>query len=235
MGSPSFTLPALAELTSLVDEVLASVDSGSALYLNRNTVDAAYAAYVFSLVLAAVERIATNNTVVLRSVQTLLQQTSPNTFIIRGSPGPLYSTTQDFGFARFTYQEQDYEVHLGVQYRGTSGVLHEFDISILPASKATDCRARSKAPGSAHAAAIFECKCYSNNLGIELGREFVGLRADFSSVPMARLVSNADSQNVSLFLRGNSRPKMTPLLTPQNAEMEQEFIYAIADELRNSL
>jgi hypothetical protein len=228
-------LPTLADLTTLIDTVLDSINATSAVYLNRSTVDAAYAGYIFGLVLAAVERIADPNSIVLRSIQTLQQQTSPTTFIIRGSPGPIYSSTQDFGFARFTYKTVDYEVHLGVQYRGTSGVLHEFDVSILPAATAQDCRDNNKAPGSARASAIFECKCYSNNLGIELGREFVGLKADFSSVQMARLVTNADSQNVSLFLRGNSRPKMSALLAPQNAGMEQEFVHAIADELRNSL
>ena len=189
MGSNAYGLPTLAELTALVDDVLTSINPGSALYLNRNTVDAAYAAYVFGLVIAAVERIAAIDSVVLRSIQTLPQQTSPSTFIIRGAPGSIYSTTQDFGFVRFTYQDLSFEVHLGVQYRGTSTVLHEFDISILPSSTADDCRANLKAPGSAKASAIFECKCYSNSLGIELGREFLGLKADFGGVPGLKCTS----------------------------------------------
>jgi hypothetical protein len=72
-------------------------------------------------------------------------------------------------------------------------------------------------------------------LGIELGRKFVGLKADFTSVPMARLVTNSDSESVARFLKKTSRPKLTCRLEPNNSTMEQGFIYAVADELRNTL
>ncbi len=133
MSTAPFPKPEFDELVSLIDTVLDAINPDSAVYLNRNTVDAAYAGYVFGLLLAAVERIADPNTVQLRSAQTLQQDASPTVFIIRGSPGPLNSDTQDFGFAVFRYKTISYEIHLGVQYRGSSGVLHEFDISILPA------------------------------------------------------------------------------------------------------
>ena len=235
MSTSPFPKPLLADIVALIDTVLDSINPSAAVYLNRNTVDAAYAGYIFGLVLAAVERVADANTVGLRSAQAAQQQTSPSVFIIRGSPGPLSSTTQDFGFALFQYRGVAYEVHLGVQYRGSSGVLHEFDVSILPADAADQCRSSNKAPGSAKACALFECKCYSNSLGIELGREFVGLKTDFTSVPMARLVTNADSDSVALFLKKTNRPKLSVRLAPNNLEMEQEFVFAVADELRNSL
>ncbi len=63
MGTQPFPKPALSDLTDLIDTVLASINANSAVYLNRNTVDAAYAGYVFGLILAAVERIADCNTV----------------------------------------------------------------------------------------------------------------------------------------------------------------------------
>ena len=235
MSTPPFSQPLLADLVALINTVLDSINPNAAVYLNRNTVDAAYAGYIFGLVLAAVERVADTNTVQLRSAQAAQQQTSPTVFIIRGSPGPLSSATQDFGFAVFQYRGIAYEVHLGVQYRGSSGVLHEFDVSILPADTANECRTNNRAPGPAKACAVFECKCYSNSLGIELGREFVGLKTDFSSVPMARLVTNSDSDSVALFLKKTSRPKLSVRLAPNNPAMEQEFVLAVADELRNSL
>jgi hypothetical protein len=52
---------------------------------------------------------------------------------------------------------------------------------------------------------------------------------------MARLVTNANSDSVALFLKKNSRPKMSALLEPNNPTMEQEFVFAVADELRNTL
>ena len=235
MGTQPFPKPSLNDLTALIDTVLDSINPTSAVYLNRNTVDAAYAGYTFGLILAAVERIADPNTVCLRSAQALQSQASPSVFIIRGSPGPLNSTAQDYGFARFTYKTVPFEIHLGVQYQGSSGVLHEFDVSIIPKAAADECRSKNRAPGPSKAAALFECKCYSNSLGIELGREFVGLKTDFASVPMARLVTNSDSNSVALFLKKTARPKLTVRLTADSPDMEQEFVFAVADELRNCL
>lgn len=235
MPNPPFPKPLLNQLVALIDVVLDSINPNAAVYLNRNTVDAAYAGYVFGLLLRAVERVADPGTVRLSSAQAGAQQTPPSVFIIRGSPGPLNSTTQDFGFAIFQYGDKTYEVHIGAQYQGSSGVLHEFDISIIPLKDAERCRATNKPPGPGTACALFECKCYSDNLGIELGREFVGLKTDFTSVPMARLVTNSASDSVALFLKKTSRPKVSFRLAPSNSGMEQEFVFAVADELRNSL
>jgi hypothetical protein len=234
MSSPPFPKPLLGDLVALIDTVLDSIDPNSYVYLNRNTVDAAYAGYVFGLVLRAVERVADVDTVKLKSAQGG-PQTSPTVFVIRGSPGPLSSKAQDFGFAAFRYKSTAYEIHLGVQYKGSSGVLHEFDVSIIPAADADESRKTNKPPGSAKASALFECKCYSNSLGIHLGREFVGLKMDFTSVPIARLVTNSASDSVALFLKKNNRPRASFRLAPDNPAMEEEFVYAVADELRNTL
>lgn len=122
-----------------------------------------------------------------------------------------------------------------MQYRGSSDVLHEFDISIVPSQAANESRQTKRPPGPWKPCAVFECKFYDKNLGIELGREFVGLRSDFTAVPIARLVTNADSESVALFLKKSNRPKLSRHIQPNNKNMEDEFIYAIADELRNSL
>lgn len=235
MSSASFPKPTLSTLTGLIDTILSSINASSAVQLNRNTVDAAYAGYVFCLLLAAIERVADANTLQLRSAYSPRQSTPSSAFIVRGSPGPLNSREQDFGFGWFQYKGQGYEVHLGVQYRGSSGVLHEFDVSILPSEAANYCRTNNKAPGPAKACAIFECKCYSKKLGIELGREFVGLKTDFTTVPLARLITNVEAQSVAQFLKKNYRPKLSMRLEPNNPSMEQEFVFAVADELRNSL
>jgi hypothetical protein len=228
--------PPLSQLKALIDAVLGSINSATAVYLNRNTGDSAYAGYIFTLVLRAVQRLADANSIRLDSAQSGPQQPPPPTiFVIRGSPGALHSTTQDFGYALFCYKGTDYEIHLGAQYRGSSTVLHEFDISIVPKEDADESRLRQIPPGPGKASAIFECKFYDENLGLDLGREFVGLRSDFTSVPMARLVTNSDSESVALYLKKNNRPKLSRRIEPGNPGMEDEFIYAVADELRNSL
>ena len=235
MAGPPFSKPTISQLKSLIDVVLNSIKVSSAVYLNRNTVDAAYAGYVFGLILRAVDRVADPKTVHLSSALAGTNKANPQVFVIRGSPGPLNAGTQDFGFATFEHRGTRYEIHLGAQFQGSSGVLHEFDISIIPGKDASKCRNSGKPPGPSSACAVFECKCYTKYLGIELGREFVGLKADFTSVPMARLVTNSQSDSVARFLRKTSRPKLTYRLDPNNSAMEQEFIYAVADELRNTL
>ena len=102
MSTATFPKPLLADLVALIDTVLDSINPNAAVYLNRNTVDAAYAGYIFGLLLASVERVADTNSVQLRSAQAVQQQTAPTVSVIRGSPGPLNSTTQDFGFAVFS-------------------------------------------------------------------------------------------------------------------------------------
>lgn len=228
--------PSLSQLKALIDVVLGSINTSTAVYLNRNTADAAYAGYIFGLILRAVGRVADPSSVRLNSAQSGPKKPPPpSIFVIRGAPGALYSKEQDFGFAVFKYKGKDYEIHLGVQYRGSSEVLHEFDISIVSTDDANESRKANKPPGSGKPCAVFECKFYDKNLGIELGREFVGLRSDFTSVPIARLVTNSDSDSVALFLKKNNRPKMSRHIEPGNASMEDEFVYAVADELRNSL
>ena len=54
-------LPSLQQLKVLIDTVLNGINPGTGVYLNRNTADAAYAGYVFGLVLRAVERVADPN------------------------------------------------------------------------------------------------------------------------------------------------------------------------------
>jgi len=111
----------------------------------------------------------------------------------------------------------------------------KFDISIVRKKDAEESRQARRPPGPGKPCAVFECKFYDKNLGIELGRDFVGLRSDFTSVPLARMVTNSDSESVALFLKKNNRPKLSKRIEPSNQNMEDEFIYAMADELRNSL
>jgi hypothetical protein len=110
--------------------------------------------------------------------------------------------------------------------------LREFDVSIISFEDADE---RRKPPGSGKPYAMIECKFYDDNLGIALGREFVGLRSDFTSVPIARLVTNSDSASGALYLKKNSRPKLSRHVEPGNPNIEQEFVFALADELRNAL
>ncbi len=179
--------------------MVAGISPGSTAYLNRNRADSAYAGYVFTLILRAVEQLADANSIRLRSAQSGSNQ-GPAVFVIRGAPGAIYSKAQDFGYAKFSYKGEVFEIHLGVQFRGSSEVLHEFGWAlILSAKDADESRKKDEPPGPGQALRHFWRKLYTENLGIELGREFVGLRSDFlTSAPIVRPVTNSDSDSVEV-------------------------------------
>lgn len=231
----------LAQLLASFDGIINAISPGINENLLRSTDDAVYAAYVFGLVLRAAEQVAEPGSVRLRSINSWMTQSryysssAPGTFVVRGAPGYIFSQNEDYGYAEFSYANQVYEIHLGVRYLGSSDVLHEFDVSIINAADADRCRQNSESPTSGKPKAIFECKFYSSNLGISLGREFVGLLADFTNVPVARLVTNSDSPSVREYLRKKNRPKFNGALLPSNLAMETEFINAVADDIRTRL
>ena len=210
----------------------------------RNASDAVYAVYVFVLILKAIKQIAGKNAIQLSSIRQqprqseifqLATQNVSKTFIVRGAPGTIFSNRQDYGFAEFTLSEKTYEIHLGVRYFGASHVLHEFDISIINKKDANQCRRKKVSPGSRTTDLVFECKFYSRNLDIGLGRELVGLITDFQSIKIARLVTNSDSASVRPYLRKRIKYKFNSNLVPSEPDLETEFINAVADDLRNRL
>ncbi|MCE7982838.1 MAG: hypothetical protein DYG89_16775 [Caldilinea sp. CFX5] len=228
----------ISELKAKVDSLLKVISTNVKILQMRKSGDAIYAAYVFGLVLQAVQRVATPGSVSLKSINQAILSTKPpvqGTFIIRGAPGYIYSTAQDYGYAQFEYSKIMYEIHMGVRYFGSSKVLHEFDISIIDARDAKKCRIQSQCPSSAKTKIVFECKFYSDKLGIELGRELVGLVSDFRGLKVARLVTNSSSESVRKYLKDRVTYKLNESVTPANPEVEEEFIKAIADDLRNRL
>jgi hypothetical protein len=82
---------------------------------------------------------------------------------------------------------------------------------------------------------VFECKYYAGNLDIGLGREFVGLLADFSSARSARLVTNSSSNSIRVYLTEKIRYRLSEQLVPGKTPAEALFINAVAHDLRNRL
>lgn len=225
----------ISDLRAHFDAVINSIDTNTTVHLNRNVDDAFYAVYVFGLVLEAAKLVATPNSLCLRSINSGLPLVTSNTFTVRGAPGYIYSSNHDYGYAHFDYKGQGYEIHLGVRYIGSSDVLHEFDISIIRSDDAQRCRQNRESPGSGKPKYAIECKFYTDTIGIELGREIVGLVADFPSIPITRLVTNSHSDSVTKFLNKKQRPKFNGQVTPQNPTNETMLINSIADDIRTKL
>jgi hypothetical protein len=227
--------PSRSDLLQAADDVLASIDPNAAVDTVRRNEDAAYVAYVFGLILRAADIVADPGTIKLRSIREVLGMgANPSKFIIRGAPGYIHSAGNDYGFAEFKCNSRIYEIHLGVRYFGSSRVLHEFDISILDAVDAHAARGNQRNPSSGNARIVFECKFYGGNIGIGLGREFVGLLSDFSSAKSARLVTNSSSTSVRMYLTERVKFKINEQLIPGSAE-ESLFVNSVADDLRSRL
>ncbi len=103
----------------------------------------------------------------------------PTQFIFRSSPGHLYSGTQNYTYARIQFPGvPTLEAHLGVYVSGKSQLIHEADVVVLTSSEGDLSRANSVPPRSHQCALTIECKFYASNLGLYLGRGFVGLCSD---------------------------------------------------------
>jgi hypothetical protein len=223
-----------AQLLAAVDQVLDAINRGTDVETVRRASDAAYASYVFGLILRGTRLVADPTSVSLRSIWSNAG-IPPKRFVVRGAPGNIYSTRHDYGYAYFRCNRRDYEIHLGVQYLGASRVPHEFDISIIDAADANASRRYGRQPGPGKAKLVFECKYYAGNLDISLGREFVGLLADFSSTKVARLVTNSGSTSIRAYLTDRVKYRLTEQLVPGATAAEHQFINAVADDLQNRL
>ncbi len=116
------------------------------------------------------------------------------------------------------------EVHLGVYVTGSSGVLHECDVLVLPAEEAALSRAQGIAPRGSQSVLIVECKYYVSNLGIGLARNFEGLRADIRT-QNELFVANTRSSSIVRYLDARKRgfePDVVPH-SPQAGYLQAEI------------
>jgi hypothetical protein len=154
-----------------------------------------YEAYLFSIIIDAA-RAEGATRVDFRS----RNQTNPTVFVFRTSPGYLHSAAQDYGYAEIEFQGKPVlEAHLGVRIAGGSGVLHECDVSVLLQEEANICRRNAVAPRSARVVLSVEAKFYAGDLGLHLGREFLGFLSD-TSVHKSFFVVNRESGSIEKLL-----------------------------------
>lgn len=223
----------LIDLETAIDSILQSGRLPSNVVLRCNSVNYTYEAYIFSLVLKAVEDFGAQ--VELRSINN--QDSTPTDFIFRGSRGYIYSDSSDYGYAFFTYNNKDYEIHVEVQHHGSCGVLHKIDISIIESNEACKCRRRKLHPSSGKTKGIIGCKFGNNVSDIDKIRSYVGLTTDFGSIDIRRFVTNYTSPTISAYCsgKGDKRPRFSENVTPLNISAEHEFICNIKDDLKKWL
>ena len=113
-------MPTLSDLRNAVTTLLSLPAIPAVLQLNSATRERAFEAYVFSLFVKAIRQI--GGTVIIRGIQS---GDNPATVVFRGSPGRLGSQAQDFAYAYCVLGQKKFEIHLDVQYQGSSGAIHE--------------------------------------------------------------------------------------------------------------
>jgi len=123
----------------------------------------------------------------------------------RTTPGRIWSQTAPYTHAILQFQSKlPLEVHLGVYLEGKSGRLHEADLVVLPRSEGLSCRTGRVHPKASRALCTVECKSYDTPLGIDLGRSFIGLSAEFGK-EKAFFVMNQSEGTIGRLLDEHNR------------------------------
>lgn len=219
----------IAALKAAVDALLGLTAAKQLLKLNSNTCERAFEAYIFSLCCEAVRR--AGGTATLTGIKS---GANPSTIVFRGAPGSMASTNQDFCYANCTLNQRSFEIHVDVEYQGTSGALHEIDVSVCDHSHASAVRRTSATPkGTGNKLLIaFECKFYEASPGVNLGRTFVGLVSDCGSLRLKGFISNIPSEKLKQYFSKTTRPEPFLGLNPTNREGEHRFIRNVEQVLR---
>jgi len=216
----------LNELQNAIDALL-NHPLGLAQYqLVRVVEEKAYEAYVFSLCLRAVRELGA--TPVLRGITG-----PPNPFIFRGAPGQIHSTSRNYGYGEFTLNGYPFEIHAGVEFKGTSRMTHELDVCIIRGDDANRCRQQPDDPPAASLVGGWECKFYAGNLQKGLGRAFVGLIDDMGgNVRLSGFCSNSVHPQLLDYFQPQRRPHPHFQLTPLYPSNEDIFVNQIKGELK---
>lgn len=201
--------------------------SGHAPVVSSNQANDAFEVYTLCLVLRAAKEEEAKIT-----FESSKGPSTPNPIRFRTSPGRIYSTAHDYTHAKISFSDDlVYEAHIGVYAEGLAGVLHECDILVLDASEGQFCRRNSVHPKKTSVVLTAECKFYSGNLGIALGREFLGITADLGTEGRYFL-SNKDGKSVDRVLAHHKRQRFFGL-TPLDSDAESQVVAQFRSTFRN--
>src|SRR5262245_30342971 len=176
----------MSDLEAAIDALLDHPLGIANYQLVKAVEEKAYEAYVFGLCLRAIRELGV--TPILRGI------TGPPTpFIFRGGPGQIHSTSKNYGYAEFVLNGEAFEVHAGVEFKGTRGMTHGLDVARMRAAEARNCRRQPDDPAPRSLVAAWECKFYGGTLQKVLGRAFVGLIDDMGTkIRVSGLCSNVE-------------------------------------------
>ncbi|PKF79534.1 hypothetical protein CW749_11125 [Vibrio sp. vnigr-6D03] len=219
----SASKPNITDLTTAYDSILAA----HAPVHHSNHAHDAYEVYLFSLVIKAAQ--AEGATV---SFEDNRNQKNPSTLIFRSSPATIYSSANAFTHALISFASAPIlEVHVGVYVQGLAGVIHECDVAVIDQNEARFCRAHGVHPKKNKVVIAVECKLYENNLGIKIGREFIGMTADLGKENRF-LFSNSSGASLEKILVHHKRHRLMGV-TPLDHDREEQAIAKLRDAFRD--
>jgi len=210
----------LADLQNAITVLLGLPGVPGVLQLNGATRERAFEAYVFSLLVSAIQQ--AGGTAVVHGRNS---GPDPVPVVFRGGPGLLGSSAQDFAYALCQLDGKDFEIHVDVQYEGGSGAIHELDVSIYDHDAAE--RVRQTPNVFAKTGKLyggFECKFYDSTLGTTLGRTFVGLVDDCGTLQIRAFATNGLSQSLVRYFSPKKRPDRFFRLSPLRPVEEADFV-----------
>lgn len=221
-------MASLNDLRTAVTQILGLPAVPGILRLNSNTRERAFEAYVFALVLRAVRQ--AGGTAQLHGI---LSGANPNPVVLRGAPGHMASRAQDFSYARCALNGREFEIHVDVVYVGGSGASHEIDISIYDRAGAEAVRRGSRAlPDTRRLRAAIECKFYDSQLGVALGRTFVGLVDDCGDLETKVFATNGQSLPLAAYFSKKRRPHAFFAVSPLIPGNRDRLVGVIEQALR---
>lgn len=160
--------------------------------------------------------------------------TKPSKLIFRSSPGTIYSKAHDYCHALIEFPNNlSYESHVGVYVEGLAGVVHECDVLVINANEGEFCRRNNVHPKKSSTILTAECKFYTGNLGIQLGREFLGITVDLGR-EARYFLSNSSGKSIDRVLAHHKRDRFFGL-SPLNKDAEEQTISLFRNTFRNQI
>jgi hypothetical protein len=122
----------------------------------------------------------------------------------RTSPGHLWSKLHLYSHAVIEFPGKPaLEAHVGVYITGSSRLIHEADVAVLTRAVARTCRADETDPPRSELKLLLESKYYTSDPGMRLGREFLGLSAEFGKERCAFVTNHSAKRLQKLFNQHN--------------------------------
>jgi len=214
------------DLKNSIDALLGLATTGRQLQLNASAREKAFEVYVLALIAEAINRASGRYSII--GIRT---GPNPNPVVFRAAPGAIYSISQDFAYLDCTLNGKQFEIHVDVEFEGSSGATHEMDVSLIDKGRAD--RARNGQRNPRNLLFVAECKFYSSSIpSIGVARALVGLASDFHLEIGVAFVSNDATINLKNFLSKKNRPEPFPDLSPLDKEAEERFKNRIESWLR---